>query len=811
MTIRSLIFTSLVLFSHPVIADITENNYEVLDTKTVGSIQVVPQNLPKDKQNFDQKIVIKRLKTQTGELFSQSDFDQDLKSLSEDYDEIEPVVDTKDGKVVITLKVWIRPTIAEINWSGNNKVKTKTLKKELGLKAGQSLNKESLYKGINSLREFYSKKGYFEADIEPYTEYDKENNRIVINIRINEGRTGRIQSIDILGFSSDEERMLRQMIYTKKYNLLISWLSGSGIYNEEAIEQDQQNIINFLQNRGYADARVQIKVLDAKTSGKVVIQIEADKGQIYHLGKMSFNGNTLFTDEVIDKNFKSRPNQIYSPESLRNTAQQLSDLYGREGYIDANIQFETVPRENEAIYDVHYNIKEGKQYRVGLIHVLGNVTTQDKIILRETALVPGELFNILKLKATQQRLESMGFFKNVNVYAVKSSDQEDQDDSFRDVHIEVKEGMTGNVGLFFGFSTSESIFGGLDVGETNFNIAGIPRIFKDGLSAVRGAGQYAQAKANVGAKQRNYTLSWMDPYFYDSNWRFGFDLMKNTNDAASQDYTNDIYGFSIYTSYPITSYWTYGMKYRFRDEFTTTNVEVNQIVADPTNDPGYNPNNLTPQQQLEQEERYELKNRGLISAVGLSLTYDSTYMAGGKPRKGLRSNYEAEYVGLGGRFDFGKFGWTNTYYSSLWSRGVMKYRMDFKAIAPVLSSNAPYKIPIAERFFLGGETSVRGYAPFDIGPKYQYGSRDPRGGISSSLFSVEYNQEIFKFLDAFAFADAGAVSLKRLHFTPYRLSYGVGVRLQVLGQVPIMLGYGIPVNPGDVQTQKFFFTMGGQF
>lgn len=810
MILRSIVLGSLVLGSVPLFSDITDDNYEVLDTKTVGSINVIPQNLPKGKTSFDQKVILKKLKTQSGELFSQIDFDQDLKTLADDYDEVEPIVDSKDGKVVITLKVWIRPTISEINWSGNHKYKVKTLKKELGIRPGQPLNKEALYKGINKLREFYSKKGYFEADIEPVTEYDKENNRIALTIRINEGRTGKIQRIELVGFSSEEEGLLRQMIYTKQYNLLTSWFLGNGIYNEEAVEQDQQNIINFLQNRGYADAQVKISVIDAPSPGKVIIRIDAHKGEVYRFGNIIFDGNTVFDDKTIDRSFMARPGQIYSPESLRNSAQSISDLYGSDGFIDANVQFETIPRENEQLYDVRFSIKEGKQYRVGLIHVLGNISTQDKVILRETALVPGELFNILKLKATQARLESMGFFKNVNVYAVKSSDQESADSNYRDVHIEVKEGMTGNAGLFFGFSTSEQVFGGLDVGENNFNIAGIPRIFKDGLSAVRGAGQYAQFKANIGNRQRNYSISWMDPYFYDSKWRFGFDLLKNTNDVTSKDYTNDVYGFTLYTSYPLTSSWTYGMKYRFRDEFTKANKELNSIVPNPASDPGYNLANETPIQRLERQERYELRNHGLLSAVGISMTYDSTFIMG-KPRKGLRSSYEAEYVGLGGKFDFGKFAWTNTYYSSLWSKGIMKYRMDFRFILPVFNSNAPYKIPIAERYFLGGETTVRGYKPFDIGPHYINNNGDPRGGISSSLFSVEYNQEVVKILDIFVFADAGAVSLKRLKFTPYRLSYGGGIRLSVLGQVPIMVGYGIPVNKGNTETKKLFFTMGGQF
>jgi outer membrane protein insertion porin family len=140
----------------------------------------------------------------------------------------------------------------------------------------------------------------------------------------------------------------------------------------------------------------------------------------------------------------------------------------------------------------------------------------------------------------------------------------------------------------------------------------------------------------------------------------------------------------------------------------------------------------------------------------------------------------------------------------------MKYRMEFRFILPVWMSPNFNDIPLSERFFLGGENSVRGYKPFDLGP--HFGNGDPTGGISSSLFSVEYLQEIFRFMDAFVFADAGSVSKERFDPGHYNLSYGVGVRLELINRVPVILGYGFPVNPSsDDQVRRFFFSMGGQF
>jgi hypothetical protein len=77
----------------------------------------------------------------------------------------------------------------------------------------------------------------------------------------------------------------------------------------------------------------------------------------------------------------------------------------------------------------------------------------------------------------------MGYFKNVNVYPVRSQDDQILGDNYRDIYIEVEEAPTGHASLFFGLSSGDGIFGGLDVTETNFNYKGFKRLPKDGPSA----------------------------------------------------------------------------------------------------------------------------------------------------------------------------------------------------------------------------------------------------------------------------------------------------------------------------------------
>lgn len=758
---------------------------EVREHKRIAQIEISVENLPPNF-SFDPKTVQSRLKTQVGDPFSQLTFDSDLKTLAEEYDRVEPSVEVLNGEVYVQLKLWPRPKIRTIQWHGNEHVKTKTLQKELSIKPHSTFNRQTFNKAFNNVKEYYVKRGYFESELQYTLITDPKTNEVDIEITVREGRAGKIDDIVFEGFTKEERSQILEMIYTKKYNLFTSWMTGMGIYNEEALEQDRLVITNFLQNEGYADARVAIQVKEAKTSGRIILELIADKGTVYHFDKVSFSGNTLFSNAEIEQRFLVRPEDVYSPEKLRETAEAIKEMYGRKGYIEANVQYDTKLVENEPLYNVHFQIDEGEQYKIGLIRVFGNVQTQTRVILHESLLIPGETFDSAKLKATQARLENIGYFKHVNVYAVKTQEDESLGENYRDVYIEVEETTTGNISLFFGFSSADSVFGGLDLSENNFNYRGITKLFSKGISAIRGGGEYAHIRASIGKKQTSYSLSWMTPYFRDTLWRVGFDLNKTNSTLQSKDYSLDTIGGTVFASYPVAPYWAFGTKYRLKYAHNHVNTKTSA------------------------RERKEVDNDGVISAISASFSYDSTDSAL-KPHRGFRSMIEGEFAGLGGKFTFLRLGYLNTLYSPIWRKGTMKYRADFKFIEPIWKTNTPPEIPLTERFFLGGETSVRGYVPFSLGPKFS-GTNDPEGGISSSLLSVEYLQEVFRLMDLFFFIDAGAVSLDRFNWGTYRASYGFGTRLEVINRVPVILGMGFPVNPDhEDDVQRFFFSMGGQF
>lgn len=777
---------------------------ELFDEKPVSKIEVVLDS-PEPNTTFDPKPVLSSLRTKEGDSFSQLTFDADLKHLSEKYDRVEPTIQLKNGEVVISIHITPKPIIHKINFSGNQRFGTWKLQSELDVEPGTVFQRQDFNKAFNKLKDYYFKRGYFEAELDYSLVPVPDTNQVDVEIHIQEGRPGFIQQITLQGFTKAEAGEIEEQMILKKYYFLTSWLTGSGYFREEALEQDKMTIVNYLHNKGYADAYVDITCEENPASGKLMIEITAHRGAQYHIGNVQIEGNTLISTEEIKARAPLGSGDIYSPEKIRDISQSIKDLYGQKGYIDASVQYETSLRENEPIFDLSFTIEEGQKYKVGLIHIFGNSSTQSNVILRESLLVPGETFDSRKLKATQQRLEAVGYFKSVNVYAVRTAEDAELGDEYRDVYIEVEETSTGNISLFMGFSSMDNVFGGIDLTERNFNLAHFPYIFKARPSMLRGGGEYFHVRGTAGKKENNVLVSWLNPYVNDSLWRLGVELSQ-TYSQLQKHVKVITYGGSVYTSYPLSNYWTAGMRQRLRHSNDSLHLDAYD-------------DSQTAAASIEAIKN-QLDQKGLISAFSGNLGYDSVDNSF-RPHRGWRSYFESEVAGIGGNYVFSKLSYINSIYIPIWAKGTLKFRGDFKYLFP-FGKTSENGVPYSERFFLGGETNVRGYKPFLLGPVVQvqdqngtYQDTDtPLGGLSSMYLSLEYNQQIFRILDAFAFFDAGSLNFAEMSMEKVRATVGGGLRLDIGNRTPIMVGWGYAFSQADREngkTQPFFFSMGGQF
>ncbi len=768
------------LFLHSVYGQILQ-----FENQTIDTVDIIVHT--RTGTVVDNQAILTRLRTQPGGFFSQADFDEDLKTLAQDYDRVDPAVKTDDDRVSITLHVWPKPTIHSIRWHGNHRVSTNRLQRELGIGCFATFERQAFNQAFHKLKAYYIRKGFFEAHLDYHVDLDCETNEVDITIEIVEGRSGKIQKIIFENFCENEEHDILGQMITKKYNIFMSWFTQEGTYNEDAIQQDRLIITNYLQNEGYADASVDITVTESCEADRIIVTITADKGERYYFGQLSFEGNQVICDEEIDRLFGVRPGEPFSIEEIRETLDTLTDAYGRLGYVDAVVDFEPELDECDYRYNVHFKIEEGEQFHVGLVRVFGNISTKTSVILHETLMIPGEVFNTLKLKATEQRLINIGYFKHVNVYIVKGTES-CLGGNYRDVYIEVEETSTGQFSAFMGYSSVEELFGGINITERNFNHEGFYYLWRDGLRALRGGGEYAQFTTQIGQKSRNYTFSWTKPYFMDTKWTIGFDLSKSCTRYISKDYDLDTISLVLRAQYNINQFVRFGVQYRLKNGAVHLHHGGGSIS------------------QLEDDSHIH----GLISAVGTSLNYDSTNHPL-KPSCGFRSKLLLEYAGLGGDHTFFSIGYFNSYYYPVGSRMVLKYRADFRFIQPIGDTHYD-DLPLDERIFLGGDFAVRGFRPYRLGPQYDH-THVPRGGLSMQLYSVELSRRIVADVEVFGFLDAGHLSEDTWEFGRLSVAVGYGTRFKLIDSIPpITLGMGYPLNATNrSEVKKFFLSLGGNF
>lgn len=825
-----------VLFSPHLFAATVDYEDQVINTITVNIDQ------PTGGALYSPTAIKNRLKSREGALFSQAMFDSDLKMLIQDFGNVDPSIHSVNGKIEIRLTLSPRARIKTIRWEGNQRVTTSTLQGELGISAGGTFDRQKFNEGFHKVKAYYVKKGFFEARLSYDIERNPDTNAVDITVFIDEGRAGKVADIVFVNFTYEEECELIEMIYTKKYNFLMSWLSDCGIYRDEAVQQDRYVILNYLHNEGYSDANVEIEVREASRKNRIILYITADRGEQYTFGGVTIEGNTLYSDDEILRCLYTQEGTPYSPEAIQYSMQNITNLYGRLGYIDAYADYEPRLSPDGCSYSLHINIHEGEQYRVGLIKIFGNTCTQSNLILHETLLVPGELFNLEKLQRTEERLMNVGYFGAVNVYAVQSSGPCGLGDNYRDVHIEVEETSTGNLSGFAGLSNNQGVFGGVTITESNFNAEGLACLFTEGTSRLRGGGEYASATLSIGDKTRSYQLSWTKPYFMDTLWSIGIDADKSSSRYISNAYDINAWGAMLHGTYQHNAFLRSSIHYRFRNSYTKLHGDRKKEDYTPPEAVATTDETAKFSRKAGEEDYFDydpglrnlLKANGSISAVGGALIYDSTNHPI-IPNCGFRSRLETEITGLGGQFYFFSIGYLNSYYYPITSRLTLKLRADAQFIAP-FGRTTPRKnggkiensdvdgLPLDERLFLGGNHDIRGYRAFRLGPKVFEKkdvdgeivfrpSKDPRGGASLQYFSGELIYDLHRCADLFAFVDSGALSEHSWRFDKQYTSLGFGARVDIIpGMPPITIGYGYPLTSTEHnEIKRFFITVGGYF
>ncbi len=291
-----------------------------------------------------------------------------------------------------------------------------------------------------------------------------------VTFTIVEGNRTVVKSIQFEGNTVFTAKQLRKVIKTKPSNVL-SFLTKTGRVNNDQLDQDVTALREYYQNHGYEDVVVDQPRIEPVGNGKVSLVYAITEGEQYHVGGVDIAGEMVFTEAQVAGHLKTRPGNVFSPQDLRDDTKAIGDLYGERGYIDMTVTAETTAAPNRVI-NVNYKIDEGTQSYIEHINIEGNTRTKDKVIRRELAVAPGEVYNTTLIDVSKQRLENLGYFNKDRGVQIYPSDTDIP--GRKDVNVLVQEARTGSFNFGAGFSSIDSLLGFVEVQQTNFDLLNWP-------------------------------------------------------------------------------------------------------------------------------------------------------------------------------------------------------------------------------------------------------------------------------------------------------------------------------------------------
>ena len=751
-------------------------------------------------KSVSEEFVFSNVQLRSGMNYNTALVDQSIRTLygTGHFEFVEVKVESSDdGSVDVVFEVIPKYTIERITYSGNKKYKEGRLSSKGELEAGVPLDEYQVSEAAEKIQAYYVKKGFPDVTVDYRIQRDEDTGYAVVLFDIDEGTNVKIKGLNFEGNTAIESKKLSKVLETQQRDWL-SWLTGSGRFDEVKFKEDLELLRTYYRNQGYLDVVVDEDdvILDFKTDEELYITISVVEGELYTIGEMSIENATIFTVGELMGEVKASTGDPFSPEGIDEAATAVREYYTSRGYLDAGARAERVPNMDTRAIDVVFRVRESEKFYVESIKVEGNTITKTRVIIRELALRPGDVFDLKRMETSESRLRNTRYFGDVRMTPEATNVP-----GRRDLSVTVSEGRTGNFTFGAGFGSVESAVVYFELTQGNFDLFNY-------RSGFRGDGQKFRFRASLGTTSNEILVAFEEPWLFEQRLAFGVELFRTESDYNSSDYNELRTGFELYLRRRIFELVEARMSYRlevveiFDVDFGTSNP------YEPDRPDGSRPNDGI-------ADTYQAadKSDDVVSKIGLTLLRD-TRNSLMFTRSGNRTTLSSELAGLGGDVNYLKLEARSAQFIPTFDL----YDQTLSIIGRIGTASAygdSDEVPFYDRFYLGGPDSLRGFEYRDVGPRDEDDDDEAIGGDSYGMLSFEYGWRLAEPLGLVAFYDCGFVNESDYDFSPsdYASNWGVGARIILMGS-PLKLDLGFPLTvPDDADDNgaQFNFSFGTRF
>ena len=706
-------------------------------------------------RRVQEAVILGRVKSAIGAPFSPAQLSEDVRSVFAlgFFDDVQLKVDDFEGGVKVTFVVAERPFVRDVDFVGNKAIATSDLQDKIDIKLGSVYNPVEVQRAREKMKDHYESEGYFEVQITPDIEKFADGDVKVV-FTINEGRQMKIDQIVIRGNRGLTDKQIKKIMATQERQY---WILR-GTVQRQKLDEDVERILQLYNDHGYIQARVESHdVTIDREKALVTINIVVVEGSQHRVSSLDYSGVTLLPENELRRQTKLKAGDVFSRSALRESVKAIEDIYSNIGHasVEVNPKLDIQPENKIAIV---MEITEGPTVYVERINIAGNVRSQDKILRRELQMAEGEIFTLTKMQRSKQRLTNLGYFEKVDVNTAPGSDK-----TKIIVNVDVTERPTGLFSIGGGYSSADGAIGTIDLSQNNF----------------LGRGWLASIKVRAGANLQQGQLSFTEPWLFDRPLSAGFDLFSTKRQFVEYDYTT--IGGGLRVSHPFEEFWRWLLGYRL------TQDEILHVKSDDS--------------FLREEEGSKVTS--LVSAVVTRDSRDSVQT----PSKGGQFVVSTEVAGLGGDHHFSKSTAFLTYFQPIWFGHILSGRLE----GGYGFGFGDERLPVFERFYLGGPNSVRSFKARQLSPKDESGTRI--GGTSEVLGNVEYIVPLPFDIRVAAFFDIGQVYgfKSKFDLSDLREAVGGGVRwVSPFGPIRVDYGLNVDRRPGE-KIGNFHFSVGSPF
>jgi outer membrane protein insertion porin family len=719
---------------------------------------------------------------------------------------------------ILVVTVTERPAINKINLVGNKDIKTEELTKglkDIGLSEGETFDRLQLERVTQELTRQYNNRGKYNVSITPSVA-PLDRNRVDLTIDVKEGKAAKIKHINIVGNETFPDEDILDAWESGTTNWL-SWYNRGDQYSREKLSGDLEKLSAFYLDRGYVDFNVESTQVSISPDRKdMFLTANVREGEVYKISETKVTGDTIVSQEEMEKLVIVRPGDTFSRRLLEATSDAMIAVLGNVGYAFANVTpVPEVDREKREV-KINFFIEPGQRVYVRRVLFKGNTRTADEVLRREMRQFEGMWYSQAAIDRSKVRLQRLGYFSEVNIETPQVAGTEDQ----VDVEVNVTETTSGSFVFGLGYSQLSGLISSVSVVQNNF----------------LGTGNRVGVTVQDNDYSSRIDLSYLDPYFTDDGVSLGYNVSYRELDQSDfniANYSSDSGALSAVFGVPLTETDTVGVSLGV--DYNTINVFQG----------------VTPQPLV---DYIDALNRRTFHAWRSELSWArDSRNAYFNPTRGTYQRVSAEITLPGSTVEYYKLYyqfaryWPLNRHMILLTSAELGYGDNYDdkhtrelpilqvnpanptgPLIPVLGPDGQPTfrtvtadgLPFFENFYAGGVRSIRGFEDNTLGPvgfsTLNPTFRQPLGGSLKTVGTVEMifptlfdtdQTRISAFLDfGNVFPDASS-----FEFREYRASIGVALQWQApVG--PIILNLSTPLlKDDDDEVERLQFSFGTQF